>query len=180
MGAMWTALLVALAQPLVSALPQSRETPVAIVGEYSNMEFTEEHAYGYTAQLWRQGDRVFGLFEASEGLAGDTPAGMLDEVQFDPRSGALSFKAKLSIGVVLQPSGRQEPSRDLFEFRGTLERTALVGTLRQWDMRQPQGRPVTRQVRLQKQSGASRIQASTYAEWKKSADEILKFRGPKW
>jgi hypothetical protein len=75
------------------------------------MKFTEEHAYGYSVQLWRQGDEVFGFFEASEGLAGDTPAGILDEVQFDPRSGALSFKAKLTIGVALLAAGQQEPSR---------------------------------------------------------------------
>jgi len=61
------------------------------------MEFTEEHAYGYVVQLWRQGDRVFGFREAPEGLAGDTPIGALEEVQFEPRRSALSFKAKLTM-----------------------------------------------------------------------------------
>ena len=170
----------ALAQPAARALAQSPAAPLSVIGEFSSMKFTEEHAYGYTVQLWQQGHQVFGFFESSEGLAGDTPIGILDEVQFDPRSGSLSFKAKLTIGVVLLAQGRQEPSRDLFEFRGTLERAALVGTIRHWDMLRPRAKPVTSQVRLRRQSGENMLETRSYAEWEKSADEILKFRGPKW
>lgn len=177
---MWIVLLIALAQPISVSFAQSPEAPLTIVGEFSNMRFTEEHAYGNSVQLWQQGDKLFGFFEASEGLAGDTPAGLLEGVQFDPRTGALSFKAKLTMGVVLMQPGRQEPSRDLFEFRGTLGKDVLTGTLTQRDMLRPQATPVTSQVRLRKQSSDSMIKARTYAEWKKSADEILKFRGPRW
>jgi len=177
---MWLLLLMTLAEPPATALPQSLAAPVGILGEFSNMEFTEEHAYGYTVQLWRQGDRVFGFLEASEGLAGDTPIGKLEEVKFEPRSGTLSFKAKLTIGLAFAESGRQQPSRDLLEFRGNLERAALVGALKRWDMLRPNANPVASQVRLQRRGNERMIQARTYAEWKKAADEILKFRGPKW
>ena len=178
---MWFLLaIISLVQPTARALAQSPAAPVTAVGEFSNMKFTEEHAYGYTVQLWQQGDHIFGFFESSEGLEGDTPTGVLDEVQYDPKSGSLSFKAKLTMGVALLEQGRQEPSRDLFQFRGTLERTALVGTISRSDMLRPQAKPETSQVRLRRQSGENMIEAHTYAEWKKSADEILKFRGPKW
>jgi hypothetical protein len=72
---MWLLLLMALAEPVATSLPQSLAAPVGFLGEFSNIEFTEKHAYGYVVQLWRQGDRVFGFLEASEGLAGDTPIG---------------------------------------------------------------------------------------------------------
>ena len=151
-----------------------------VVGEFSNMRFTEEHAYGYTVELWRQGDRVIGLLEASEGLAGDTPTGRLDEVQFELRSGALSFKAKLTMGVVRSAMGREEPSHDLFEFRGTLGREALVGTMKHSDMLQPEAKPAISHVRLRRGSGEEMMRASSYAEWQDSVDEILRRRGPKW
>src|ERR1700719_513521 len=73
--------------------------PITFVGEFSNMRYTEEHAYGYSVQLWREGSAVFGLLLASEGLAGDTPAGLLEDLKYDPRAGKLSFQAKLTMGV---------------------------------------------------------------------------------
>ena len=78
---MWIiVLLMVLAQPVSVSFAQSPEASLTVVGEFSNMQFTEEHAYGNSVQLWHHGDKLFGFFEASEGLAGDTPAGLLDEV----------------------------------------------------------------------------------------------------
>ncbi len=45
------------------------------LGVFSNMRSTAEHQYDYKVELWQEGDRVFGLFLASEGLIGDTPTG---------------------------------------------------------------------------------------------------------
>jgi hypothetical protein len=177
---MWFLLLMMLIQPAGRTFAQFSTTPPTNVGEFSNMKATREHAYCYRVQLWQQNDQVFGFLESSEGLQGDTPIGVLDDVQFDARSGSLSFKAKLTMGVVLLAQGRQEPSRDLFEFRGTLERAALVGTMRHWDMLRPQAKAVSSQVRLRRQRGENMVEARSYTEWKKTADEILKFRGPKW
>jgi hypothetical protein len=155
-------------------------SPISVVGDFSDMRHTEEHSYGYSLQLWRQGDTLFGFFLASEGLSGDTPTGMLDEVKFDPRSGALSFKAKLNIGVVLLDAGKQAPSRDLFEFRGTLGQDAIAGTLTRRDMLHPGAKPRVSRVQLRKGDSELMTKAATYDDWKKSADEILKRRGPKW
>jgi hypothetical protein len=164
---------------LLAALAQATAA-VTVVGEFSNMRYTEEHAYGYTVQLWREGDRLVGLFLCSEGLAGDTPTGMLDQTQFDPANGKVSFRAKLTTGVAYPSPGQEAPSRDLFEFRGRLEKTALAGTLTRSDVLRPKAAPQIQQVRLRKQTTQGTTAPASYAEWKKQAGEILKFRGPKW
>jgi hypothetical protein len=55
----------------------------SFVGEFSNVRHTAEHAYGYSVMLWNDGDQLFGLFSAANGLAGDTPVGLLENVQLD-------------------------------------------------------------------------------------------------
>jgi hypothetical protein len=166
-----------------AALPvfaQNPNRPIHAIGEFSNMRYTEEHAYGYAVEVWCDGDSAIGLFLASEGLQGDTPTGMLENVRFDSRTGALSFTAKLTTGLAVLPGGRQEPSRDLFEFDGTLKATVLTGTLKRSDPRQPSRPGSQERVRLKKQPRAALFPAGSYVEWKRQADEILKRRGPKW
>jgi len=165
------------------ALPvsaQGPDRPIRALGEFSNVRSTEEHAYGYAVELWRDADSPIGLFFVSEGLQGDTPTGLLENVRFDSRTGALSFTAKLSIGVVLLPGGRQEPSRDLFEFSGTLKSTVLTGTLTRSDPRQPSRRSSRERVQLKRRGQAAMMPAGTYIEWRRLTDEILRRRGPKW
>jgi hypothetical protein len=167
---------------IVSAIPalaQDSGRAIRTIGEFSNMRYTEEHAYGYTVQLWRDGDAVIGLFLASEGLQGDTPTGMLENVKFDSRRGTLSFTARLTTGVNIS-GGRQEPSRDLFEFSGILKTTVLTGTLRRSDPRQPSRLSSRERVQLKIQAQDPMLSAASYAEWKRQADEILNRRGPKW
>ena len=80
--------------------------------------------------------------------------------------------ARLTIGLVVLPGGRQEPSRDLFRFSGTLKPADLTGALQRSGTRQ--------RIRLKLQPRGSMFAAGSYTEWKRQADEILKFRGPKW
>jgi hypothetical protein len=167
---------------IVSGIPafaQDPGRPVHAIGEFSNMRFTEEHAYGYAVELWRDGDALIGLFLASEGLQGDTPTGMLENVKIDSRTGALSFTARLTTGVNVS-GGHQEPSRDLFEFSGILKTSVLTGTLRRSDPRQPSRLSSRERVQLKIQPQAPMLSTGSYAEWKRQADEILKRRGPKW
>ncbi len=155
--------------PLIAASFAQAPRPITFVGEFSNMRYTEEHAYGYSIQLWREGAAVFGLFLASEGLAGDTPTGLLDDLKYDPRSGKLSFKAKLTMGV----DARQQPSHDLFEFDGTLSARAVSGVVKHG--------AASERINLRKlQPDAALAQPRTYDEWKLQTDEILRRRGPKW
>jgi hypothetical protein len=162
------------------ALAQDPNRPIRTVGEFSNVRFTEEHAYGYGVEIWRDGGSLIGLFLAFDGLQGDTPAGLLENVKFDSRTGALSFTAKLTTGVTMLPGQRHEPSRDLFQFSGTLQGSTLTGVLKRSDQWQPSRPASSERIRLQKQSQTAMLQASSYADWKRQADEILRRRGPKW
>ena len=164
------------------AYAQDAAAPVTVIGEFSNMQFTAEHAYGYTVQLWRQDAAVFGLFLASAGLAGDTPTGSLDNVKFDARSGRLSFQAKLTLGAQLDASGKQQPSRDFFAFEGTLKPGELTGSVKHTDAVHPNVKTAVEQVTLRRQSGdlMSMLTRGSYTAWRANVAEILKRRGPKW
>jgi hypothetical protein len=170
---------------LLAFSPVAKASPapaaVAFVGEFSNLRHTSEHAYGYSVELWRSGNELFGLLSAADGLAGDTPAGLLEDVHFDPATAALSFTAKLSVGSVYLGKGKQEATHDFFTFRGTFQNDkVLSGTLTHADKLQPGQVPIRERLRLVKTVSHSTIQATSYDGWKQSADRILKFRGPIW
>jgi hypothetical protein len=158
-------------------------TPIAAVGAFSNMRFTEEHAYGYTVELWRAGKCLFGLFESSEGLSGDTPTGMLNQVRHDVATGKLAFATRLTMGVTkLENASDWVPSRELFEFSGRLGTSVLKGKLRRSDQLRPELSAGQQEIvlPLSKQQQEFMIQAANYGEWRKQAELILRARGPKW
>jgi hypothetical protein len=153
---------------------------VTFLGEFSNMHYTSEHAYGYSVQLWHNGNELFGFLMCANGLAGDTPTGLLEDVHLDAATGDLSFKAKLSLGAVYLGKGKQQATHDFFTFRGTLQKKMLSGTLTHSDELRPDQAQTSEQLRLVKTNSPSMLEATSYEQWKESADRILKFRGPKW
>jgi hypothetical protein len=158
-------------------------TSVSPIGRFSDMRYTEEHAYGSIVELWRAGSCLFGLFQVSEGLAGDTPTGELANVRYDPATGELGFAAKLTIGVTsVKGSNALVPSRDLFRFTGHLGNKVLKGTLQRSNQLRPDMRPVVDDIVSPVSIGGEdfMIQAGTYGEWRNAAQSILQFRGPKW
>ena len=163
-----------------TAQAQSTARPIQPLGEFSNMRFTEDHAYGYAVQLWRDGPSVIGLLLVAEGPPSDTPAGLLEHVTFDTRTGALAFTARLTTGEQLLSGGGQQPSRDLFVFTGTVRRGELAGTMKRSDAAQPSRPASSERIRLRKQTEMPFPRAATYEEWKRGIDEILKSRGPRW
>src|SRR5207247_10781996 len=52
-----------------------------------------------SVELWQSGNSVFGLLDFADGLQGDTPTGLLQDAAFDPVSGRVSFKARLTVGL---------------------------------------------------------------------------------
>jgi hypothetical protein len=146
------------------------------------MQYTEEHAYGRMVDLWRAGDCIFGLLEVSEGMAGDTPTGLLTDLR-STSAGALGFTAKLTTGTTrVNGSPAWVPSRDLFIFRGRLGTAALEGELRRSDQLRPGVGPAVTHVVLQRvpeQDGLFE-DARIYGEWRKAVEPILRFRGPRW
>jgi hypothetical protein len=156
---------------------------ISELGAFSNLRFTDEHAYGYAVMLWRSGECLFGLLESSQGLAGDTPIGELQDVKYDGTSGHLSFSAKLTTGMVsVKGASRFEPSRDLFAFDGTLQANSVTGTITYILQNNPNFVPTHTDVILgMSRSGAEIMQGSaTHREWLLKWRPILQRRGPKW
>lgn len=89
----------------------------------------DPHAEGYALDLYREGERIFGNFCISTGI--ETPCGIIDDAKIKLSTGAISFRAKLSTGTEFtRDSGsRGRPSRDIFEFVGTISSNALKGRI---------------------------------------------------
>ena len=163
-------------------IPAESAGVVRKFGVFTNMRFTEEHQYGNSVELWQDKDRLFGFFLVSEGLIGDTPTGMLEDVVFNSKTGKLSFKARLSTGTTFDENKQQVPSRDGYEFKGILKGAKLTGVLEYTNALAVSARSTKTNVTLRKSKSESESmsEAASYDEWKKAADEILKLRGPKW
>jgi hypothetical protein len=106
---------------------------VIYLGRFSNMEFTEEHQYGSEIELWKSGIDLLGHFFNSEGLAGDTPRALTENVKYNAETGDLSFEARLRMGVVSWSGKgkdyREVWSRELFIFKGKVLPESVVGIL---------------------------------------------------
>lgn len=156
--------------------------PLAFLGEFSNMRITEEHAYGVSVRLWREVGPLIGLLVFAEGLAADLPAGQLEDVSHDPKTGRLFFRARLTTGLHSCREHSELPARDLFEFRGTLGAATLTGTLARRDALHPGNAGTSERIVLRRKgpSAATYFDARTRAEWDRQVKEILAARGPKW
>jgi len=151
------------------------------LGEFSNVKYTKAHAYGVTVELWQTGGSVFGLFDFAEGLEGDTPTGLLENVELDAGGGRISFKAKLSLGMhycARHPKGIL--SRDLFEFNGRLTQDRLAGTLVHTDALHADQEHSSRKIALDRKTARPLPEPASYQEWRRWADAIVKRRGPRW
>jgi hypothetical protein len=154
--------------------------PIAQIGAYSNIRYTEEHQYGETLFLWRSGNCVFGLFQSAQGLQGDTPIGELQDVTHNPNTDELRFAAKLTVGVRVGPASSTEPSRDLFTFVGRLASNHVTGALTHTT--QLDARPPARNVVLTASTTHTETMSRsyTYGAWRGQWEPILRLRGPKW
>lgn len=149
------------------------------VGTFSNMEFTEEHQYGSEVQLWKADGKIVGQFSNSEGLAGDTPAGLLQKVFYNEQTGAIRFEAKLTMGQHFCKEHKGTPTRDLFKFEGSLTESSLKGVLRQLDALHGY-RPSVEQKQVELKRVKTEVPTQTYNQWVEQTGIVLRFRGPKW
>ena len=162
--------------------PARSANVVKRLGVFTNMRFTREHQYGYSVELWQEKNRLFGFLLVSEGLIGDTPTGLLEDVVFEPKTGRLTFQARLSTGSTFNSNNEQIPTRDVYRFNGTLKSQKLTGVLEHTDALDRVATSTKKNVSLRrsKSESGSMIEARSYKEWEKEANEILKLRGPKW
>jgi len=78
------------------------------------------------------------------------------------------FKAKLTMGI----DARQQPTHDLFEFDGKLGPATMSGVLKRGT--------AAERINLRKLPPDAGLQhPSTYDDWKRQTDEMLRRRGPK-
>lgn len=159
---------------------------VTAVGAFSNMRYTEEHAYGYIVELWRAEDCLFGLFLSSSGLMGDTPAGRIENISYDKNTRSISFDARLTMGVIpasTAPSSPWIPSKDAYKFSGILGKDALDGTLSHEILNYP-GKPSPSSEKLSLPFATGEAvgmpDVRTFSEWETYAESLLQRRGPKW
>lgn len=182
-GEPWTKIQVAndvVQCPDGSRAPMAAGGPVTPLGEFSSFRFTEEHQYGVGVQLWRaSGRELVGLLLVADGLAGDTPVGLLEDVVFEERTGRLSFGARLSTGTHGCRRHAGVPSRDLYRFDGTLKGARLDGVLSRTSAlhagEAPHRQPVT--LRSQPDGPGS---FPSFAQWHQHVRWVLQMRGPRW
>ena len=170
---------------------QPSETPAAkveprviAIGDFSNRKSDGEHEWGYSVELWKQEDKICGLIAGSSHsrLYGDPPTGLLEDVQFDPKTGKMSFRAKLTLGLWSDRDHRNLPSQDVYEFEGVLTAKKLKGNLLTSNELCDDKCPRREQIELRRSKDSSFLMDDyqSYSEWKSYADRILNFRGPKW
>ncbi len=152
------------------------------IGSFSNMRFTEEHQYGSEIQLWAEGTDLMGFFSHSEGLIGDTPIGLIENIRHDPKTGRITFTARLTIGRHFCKIHKNVPSRDLFSFRGKISGSSISGVLKRSDALHPDSPATEEKVVLKRMNSRMADQRSyrSRANWEASSREILKLRGPGW
>jgi hypothetical protein len=176
----FAAVQILLCTAILIAAQSNAPGSVKFLGEFSNVRHTAEHSYGTSVQLWQEGPRVFGLLFDAGGTSGDTPVGLLQDVDFTSATGALSFTAKLSIGAIYLGKGKQEPTHDVYTFKGTLLKSTVSGALTHVDQQAPKSTPDVKQARLPRTNSSPVIEANTFEEWTRAAQQLLQRRGPKW
>ena len=152
---------------------------VEFFGDYSHVESaTGEHCKGYDVMLWKYKGSLIGFLNHHRGLCGDPPMGLLEETSYNPLTGALSFKAKLSDGCILT-STDCVPSKEIITFNGVLQEPILKGTV-SWYSVDLKQQTATENVKLKATGLESHQRFENYDKWMAYWGPILKFRGPKW
>ena len=147
--------------PLYADAPASRS--VVRVGYYEKVEATPSgHCNGYSIYLWKHKDTLFGLLHRHQGLCGDPPCGVLDEIKLNPTNKRISFKVDMA--------------ETRYSFSGTLDKELLTGTItEQW-----QGSPLVQEesVRLQRQKDDYMEERFDSLEaWHRAHDPITRCQG---
>jgi hypothetical protein len=156
---------------------QTRFRRVHPAGRYSNVP-EGARARGYTVDLWRVDSDLAGILVVSDGRPGDPPAEVLDAVGYNIRTGVLSFRAKMTTGCDVLPGLKLKPSRESFEFTGTLTQETLKGKFNRKDLDHAERSPSVVPVELARRPDASLIQAGSFNEWKTKAEELATSRQP--
>jgi len=133
---------------------------VQVIGYYSQIKQTSEHAYGYVLRLWRDGESVHGLWARSDGRPADFPAVLTTVLHFDESTGRLRFTAQWC--------------DETESFEGVLKGETIVGEV----VRTSRAGSEIKKLRLRK-SEDEEAGPRSRVEWTDLIEQILKTRGPK-
>jgi len=104
--------------PFASLAYAKDAEPVVFVGSYEKVESsTGEHCYGYSVDIWKHDNQLFGLFHYHTGLCGDPPCGVVEVIRYDANKNNLKFNVTTRLSK--------------FKFSGTLTREVLTGSLQE-------------------------------------------------
>lgn len=107
---------------------------VHLIGNFSNQKVTHDadphFISGYSVSLYRRGQMLFGDIGVAVGSP-EPVSGRLYDIEFDPASKKLSFKAKYSDGREFsKETGREgRDSRVVLTFTGKVSRKSLAGVI---------------------------------------------------
>jgi hypothetical protein len=133
---------------------------VSFVGYFTDIKTTGEHQYGSALILWQYKNTVVGFFYHADGVIGEVPRGVIDNVKLHPKSGKLSFDSTL-------------PSQDRFVFNGTLRKAAITGQLQRYDALHPEQKTIDSKVTLQRDKQTTSESFDSLEAWQDFADKQL-------
>lgn len=67
-------------------------SPVTWVGEFTNIQYSDDHEWGETMELWRSDNCFFGFFTLAGGLHGDARSQLIKNVVFNSKTHNISFE----------------------------------------------------------------------------------------
>jgi hypothetical protein len=155
---------------------------VRAFGSYEHVTSDGEHASGYSLDLWSYGGKLVGIIRVHRGLMGDPPAGLLEDVVYDPSSHKLSFRSKVTLGLFSDTARKEVPSRDLLTFTGTVTPARLNGTILTENKLCEKGCRESKRIYLHRSKEKKYLLKNfpNYDAWRKDEKDILDRYGPQW
>lgn len=153
---------------------------ITYVGTFTDIRPAGENQHGFQVSLWQQKNTVIGILYHAEGAAGNTPRGYIQNVQLQPKSGKLSFDAKLTTGMHTCDEHKNVPSQDLFSFKGILQRNALKGRITYRNVLHSAATEQSVKVTLAKDKSQKLESFESVDAWQQHYAADMQQFGPKW
>lgn len=153
---------------------------ITYVGTFTNIRPAGENQHGFQISLWQQKNTVVGILYNAEGLAGATPRGYIQNIQLQPKSGKLSFDAKLTTGMHTCDEHKNVPSQDLFSFKGVLQRNAIKGRITFRNVLHSAATEQSVKVTLARDKTQKLESYDSIEDWQQHYAAEMQQYGPKW
>ncbi len=152
---MHTCALILILVALLTGPRPAAASEVELIGHFSNIIVSEgedpHQVDGFAVHLYRNGTTVFGMLAAANGSL-EPSSGRLYDIDFNPVTKKLRFKAKYSMGwesnKATAPEGRA--SRDQLNFSGTVMKNRLVGTIMLKDGYSPEKQGMVQNISMKR------------------------------